>query len=574
MKESLLLNVLLEAGLFLALAALIIPLLKRFKVPSVLGYLIAGVVFGPYGVGALAEYSPFFSHFALTETAHVKMLAELGIIMLLFVIGLELTPQRLWQMRNLVFGLGSAQVLTSAFVIGGIAFLWGNSAQLSILLGLGLSLSSTAIIIQWIHEKKMFAAPAGRASFSILLLQDLAVIPILFLLTIFAAEPGENMFLFTTKSLAIMALTATAMYVIGQRILRPVFAFANQYGGHEVFMALSLLTVVVSASVAGFAGMSMALGAFIAGLLLADTEYRHEITAMVVPFKGMLLGIFFLSFGMSINLDFIAEKPVWLGLSVVGLMMIKAAIIYPLCRMWKQSKAVAAESAIMLSQAGEFGLLVIGSALALGLVAENVGQFMLITVGLTMFVTPLITVLSRKVGAWVEVREVEEENIFVPEEVKKGHIVIFGFGRMGQTVAEILCREGMKVVGFDNDAAKIHKLKSTSYPVYFADSSKKTTVMAAELEHALCAVITLDEPVATKKLAKNIRKLHPNLPIYARAEDESEEAILEKIPYVDAVPEHLAVSQGLAEKVLEEAGYDADEAHSMAMLSQTKQNVK
>jgi monovalent cation:proton antiporter-2 (CPA2) family protein len=568
MKESLLLNVLLEAGIFLALAALIIPLLKRFKVPSVLGYLIAGVIFGPYSMGAFTESIPMLSYITLYETAHVKMLAELGIIMLLFVIGLELTPQRLWQMRHLVFGLGSAQVIASAVIIGGIAFLWGNNLQLSILFGLGLSLSSTAIITQWIHEQKMFTAPAGRASFSILLLQDLAVIPILFLLTIFAAEPGEDMFMFTVKSLAIMAFAATAMYMIGQRILRPVFVFANQHGGHEVLMALSLLTIVGSASVAGFAGLSMALGAFIAGLLLADTEYRHEIKAMIVPFKGMLLGIFFLSFGMSINLNFIAEKPVWLALSVIGLMLTKAALIYPLCRLWKQSRAVSAESAIMLSQAGEFGLLVIGSALTLGIATEDVGQFMLITVGLTMFVTPVITPLSRKVGTWIEARESQGEHIPIPESKEQGHVAIFGFGRMGQTIAEILSGEGVSIIGFDNDARKVDKLKSCSFPVYFADSSKKAVVKAAGLERALCAVISLDEPHATKKLAENIRKVHPHLPIYARAEDEKEEAILERIPYVDAVPEHLAVSQGLAEKVLGEAGYSVDEAHKIAVMSE------
>ncbi len=363
MKESLLTGIFWDAGLFLALAGLVIPFLRFLKIPTALGYLLAGIVLGPYGISVLAEYLPLLESVGLQEKEHVKVLAELGIILLLFIIGLELTPQRLWQMRNLVFGLGGSQVLLSASVIGLIAYLWGNSFSVSVLLGLGLGLSSTALIIQWLQEQKLFASNVGRTSFSILLFQDLAVIPILLLLTILSSDIGDNVTQFVSFSIIKMIATIVAIYFVGKLILKPVFVFTNRHGGQEVFMALSLLVIIVSASVANIAGLSMALGAFIAGLLLADTEYRHEIESLIVPFKSMLIGIFFVSFGMGINLNFVAEKPLWLFASVIGLMALKAAIIFLLCKLWKQSTAIAVESAIILSQAGEFGLLVVGGAL-------------------------------------------------------------------------------------------------------------------------------------------------------------------------------------------------------------------
>jgi len=402
MKESLLTDVFWQAGFFLALSALVIPVLRYFKIPAVLGYLFAGIAFGPYALGALTDTYPILDLVSLKETEHVQILAELGIVLLLFVIGLEVTPRRLWQMRNLVFGLGGAQVLLSAMVIGSIAYFWGNSIQVSILLGLGLGLSSTAIVIQWLHEQKLFVTNVGRSSFGILLFQDLAVIPILLMLTIMSTDTGDNVASFVSLSLLKMAATVLVIYVSGKIILKPVFLFANKYGGSEVFVALSLLVIVVSASIASFAGLSMALGAFIAGLLLADTEYRHEVSSLITPFKSMLLGIFFLSFGMSINLQFIAEKPLWLLASVVGLMVIKACIIFALCKLWKQTTAVSIESAVLLSQAGEFGLLVVGSALTVGLMEQDIGQFMLITIGITMLFAPVAAPLARKLGEFIE----------------------------------------------------------------------------------------------------------------------------------------------------------------------------
>jgi len=551
MKESMLTDIFWNAGLFLALSALVIPVLRYFKIPVSLGYLLAGIALGPYALGSLVPTFPILEAFSLDNASHVKILAELGIVLLLFVIGLELTPRRLWQMRSLVFGLGGAQVSVSALVIGIIAFLWGNNVQVSVLLGLGLALSSTAIVIQWLHEQKLFVSHVGRASFSILLFQDLAVIPILLLLTILSTDMGDNVLTYVSFSLVKMFVTVIAIYFAGKIALRPVFLFANKHGGSEVFMALSLLVIVVSASIASMAGLSMALGAFIAGLLLADTEYRHEISSLIIPFKSMLLGIFFLSFGMGINLHFIAEKPFWLMASVIGLMSMKACIIFALCKLWRQSTAVSAESAILLSQAGEFGLLVVGSALTVGLMEENVGQFMLITVGITMMITPLMAPLARKTGQAIENKSHNAKNYHANNAEKSSHhIVIFGFGRVGKAIGDNLCQEGFQILGFDNDIERVNKVRLKSMPVYLGDASKLSTIKAANLDDALCVVITLDQAKATKKIVQSIRNMNGTVPIVVRAHNLDDLKEFEEYENVEAIAEHLLISSKLSEKVL------------------------
>lgn len=556
MKESLLTDVFWYAGFFLALSALVIPVLRYFKIPVALGYLFAGIAIGPYALGSLTDSFPVLDLFILKETEHVAVLAELGIVLLLFVIGLEMTPRRLWQMRSLVFGLGGAQVVLSSIVIGAIAYLWGNDVQVSVLLGLGLALSSTAIVIQWLHEQKLFVTSVGRSSFSILLFQDLAVIPILLLLTIMSTDTDGNMLQFVALSLAKMVGTVVVIYAIGKTILKPVFLFANKYGGSEVFVALSLLVIVASASIASFAGLSMALGAFIAGLLLADTEYRHEVSSLIIPFKSMLLGIFFLSFGMGINLSFIAEKPFWLFASVIGLMSIKACIIFALCKLWKQPNSVAVESAVLLSQAGEFGLLVVGSALTVGLMDQSVGQFMLITVGITMLLAPALAPLARKLGQYIENKCHDKQPYHANQvEDKNQHIVIFGYGRVGQEIGNILCKEGYTILGFDTNIQTVNGVRSKNAPVYLGNASHKATLLAANLEKALCVVVTIDDAKATKNVIQSIRAINQSVPVVIRAHNIEDEDAFNVFENVDAVAENALISAKLSEKIFNQCGF-------------------
>lgn len=560
MKEFLLADIFWHAGVFLVLSALVIPVLRYFKIPIALGYLLAGLALGPYALGALTEQYPVLQVISLKDAAHVKVLAELGIVLLLFVIGLELTPRRLWQMRYLVFGLGSAQVLLCAIVIGAIAYFWGNSTQVSVLLGLSLALSSTAIVIQWLHEQKLFVTHTGRTSFSILLFQDLAVIPILLLLTIMSTQIEGPVVQLVSFSLLKMVGTALALYFVGRLILKPLFIFANRHGGSEVFMALSLLVIITSASVAALAGLSMALGAFIAGILLADTQYRHEISSLITPFKSMLLGIFFVSFGMGIDLHYIVEKPFWLIASVFGLMGIKASLIFVLCKAWKQTTAVAVESSILLAQAGEFGLLVVGSALTAGLMAEDVGQFMLIMIGITMLLTPLMAPLARKAGHFAETKQVKKDATvyYDASDSKENHVVIFGYGRMGRAIADILCQEGIDILAFDNNVDHVQAGHAHGVPVYFGDASRKHTLSAVNLEKAICAVIALDDIKATHRIIEFIRQVDPELPVIVRAQKEEDLEQFQKTEHVHAIPEHMHVSIKISEKILEQCRHRKD----------------
>ena len=555
MKESLLIDVFWHAGFFLALSALIIPLLRYLKIPTALGYLLAGIALGPHGLSSISDHLIIMDLIGLQDSKHVKILAELGIVLLLFVVGLEITPNRLWQMRSLVFGLGSAQVLVTGLVIGSIAYFWGNSAQVSLLLGLGLALSSTAIVVQWLHEKRLFVTHTGRTSFSILLFQDLAVIPILLLLTIMSADAGDSILQYTFISLSKMVLTAAVIFIVGRIILKPLFIFANRNGGPEVFMALSLLVIVASASVAALAGLSMALGAFIAGLLLADTEYRHEISFLVIPFKSMLLGIFFLSFGMGINLYFVAEKPFWLFSSVIGLVCIKAMVIFFLCKLWKQNTAVSIETAILLSHAGEFGLLVVGSALTAGLMEENVAQFMLLNVGLTMILAPILAPFARMVGSYVENKNMAEKLITnEPAENKEHHIVILGFGRIGQSIASTLCREGFEILGFDKNTQIVHEARKKMSPVFLGDVTKKSTLEAANLDQASCIIVTIDDANATQNVAKTIREVCKSTPIVVRARSHDDLQFFEGMEGIDALAEDAILSASLSDRVFKKVG--------------------
>lgn len=571
MKESPLLDVFMHASFFLVIAAIIVPLLKRFKVPPVLSYLLAGIIFGPQALGELTDQWPVLEYVTLQNSENLDLLSELGIVFLLFVIGLEITPRKLWQMKGLVFGLGASQVLITSAVIGTIAYLWGNSLQASILLGLGLSLSSTAIITQWLHENKLFNTKPGQTSFSILLFQDLAVIPILLLITIFTANMEGEIYSYITSLLINMTIAVATIVLIGKYFVRPIFSFSNKYGGSEVFVALSLLVIVVSASIAGAVGLSLALGAFIGGLLLAETQYSHEISSLVVPFKSMLLGIFFMAFGMTIDVDFFFDKTLLLLMSVVGLLTIKAVLIYSLCRLWRVSNGVAAQSAVILPQAGEFGLLVVGSSITFGLLDNDVGQFMFLTIGLTMMLTPIMALFSAKVGDYFTAREARKKKADLmqePPEHIAGHIVVLGYGRMGQTVTKILKNVGIKTISFDSNIDRLKEGRDKDDDVYYGDFTKKATLISAQIENADAIVVTVDDPKITKRVVDQLQKISKSVPLMLRAHKQSDLDRVDKKNNIYIVPEYLSASLVLAEKVLERCGYTEDEAHSIVKNQQ------
>ena len=444
-----------------------------------------------------------FPSFVITDVeAGVTVLAELGVIFpCCSSIGIELSFQRLWNMRRLVFGLGSAQILVTGAVIAGIAGLWGNATGTAIILGACLALSSTAIVTQLLVEGGRLGTPSGRATFSILLMQDLAVVPILFAVSVLGSMAIGNVAVGFAVAIGEALLVIVLIYGIGRVGLRPVLRIVSETESREAFVAIVLLIAVGTAALTGFAGLSMALGAFLAGLLIAETEFRHQVKIDIEPFKGLMLGLFFLSVGMGIDWRVVIDDPVWIIASAVGLVLIKVAINFALCLAWRLPRHRAAEVAITLGQAGEFGFLIVGLSVTVGLLPAQTGQFMVIVVGLTMIATPGLDWLARRVGTALERGEPEagfEETSWSSE--LGGHVILAGFGRVGRTIANVLDRQDIRYVAIDRDTGLAQRSIAEGRPVRLGDASRLDVLRDAGLDRASAVVVTIGDKEATEAL--------------------------------------------------------------------------
>ena len=546
-----------EILVFLAAAGLVLPVALRLRVNPVLGYLAVGGAIGPFGLGLWAADMPLLSHLVISDLEGVRTLAELGIIFLLFTIGLELSLDRLWAMRRLVFGLGGLQVCVTAAAIAAIALAFGNPVPAATVFGAALALSSTAIAIQILVQSRRLATPLGRTSFSILLLQDLAVVPIMLLVGMLAAQPGGGVAAEVAAALAKAALAIGAIYALGRLVLRPVLHLVAQARSREMFMAAILLVALGTALMTAAAGLSMALGAFLAGLLLAETEYRHEIEVDLEPFKGLMLGLFFVSVGMGIDWRLVAEMPVRLIASVVGLIALKAAIVAALCRAFGLPRHTAIEAGLLLGQAGEFAFIVIGMALTLGLVQDAAGQFMLIVAGLSMLATPPVAALARRAAAGLE-RSASAAAAAEPIEPLDGHVVVAGFGRVGRMLAAALQAEAVPFVAVDPDPGTVARGRADGLPVFFGDASRLDMLERAHVAAAAGVVITMDDFAAAERIVRGIRLRWSSVPIYVRARDSAHARLLIAAGASSAVPETVEASLQLAGRVLEGLGVDED----------------
>ena len=421
--------------IFLVAAGLVVPLFKSLRISPVLGFIAIGMLVGPYGMISLAPHNEWLQLFVITELEGVAELAELGIIFLLFMIGLDLSFERLWAMRKLVLGMGSAQILVTGTIIGTIAYLWGNSMAAAIILGGCLALSSTAMVLQLLVDQGRFGSPAGHASFSILLAQDLAVVPLLFLVVSFGGSVGGSLGLEFAIAIGLAIITTAAIYLIGSIIIRPLLRFVGKLQSPELLVATTLLVVITSATITHMAGMSAVLGAFLAGLLLAESEYRHDIELYIEPFKGLLLGLFFMSVAMGINLAEAANYPFLIVLSVLGLFGLKALVTTLLVRAFGFNWRQATETGVMLAQGGEFAFVVVGMASAFSLLPTEISQFMLIVVGATMIATPGMAAFSKWIGEHQPpLTSPAEDSV----EQISDHVILVGFGRTGSLLSQLL----------------------------------------------------------------------------------------------------------------------------------------
>lgn len=555
-----------ETLLFLTLAGILIPLLQRLRINQVIGFLIIGVMVGPDGIGSFVDTWPWLSWITIPRRQGVQALAELGVIFLMFLIGLELSLQRVWAMRKWVFGAGSAQVALSALAIGGLAYGFGNQWDAAVVLGLVLSLSSTAVVMQLLTQERTLATPLGQASFSILMLQDFAVVPLLIIVDLLAKGSAQGVVTQLATTAAVSVGMVTLILYGGRKLVGPLFRAFAQQRQSEVFMALTLLVTLSIAGATAMAGLSMALGAFLAGLLLAETEYRHEVEVTVEPFKGLLMGLFFMSVGMGIDLRAIAQEPLWIASSVVGLLLLKSAVTAAVLRAGGLSWGQALEGGTLLGQGGEFAFIVIGSALGTGLLAPQVGQFMLLVVSLSLLVTPPFARLGQHLGhRWDAARQghaSESPNSLAIPDVS-GHVVVIGFGRVGQLLGEVFEQQRVPYVALEHNVERVATLRGRGIPIYYGNAGRPDLLHKLGLERAACLVVTMDQPEAAMRVVRNARQQYPRLPIYARSHDEQHAQALREAGATSVVPETLEAGLLLTTFALGSLGLPDGDVHAI-----------
>ncbi len=550
--------------LFLAIAGLVMPLLARARISQVAAFLVIGALVGPNGLGRLAAGRPWLSPLTIADGQGVQVLAELGVVFMLFVIGLELPAPQLWSLRRWVLGVGSLQWLGCGAIIGGVALAFGNGHEASLVLGLGLAMSSTAVVMQLLAESGQTHSTVGRMSFAVLLLQDLAVVPLLILLGLLGAggSTDGDFFMLLLTALGKAAVAVVLILLLGRNVLTPLFRRVSVTTQADSFMALTLLATLGVAALTGFAGLSMALGAFLAGLMLAETEYRHAALLAIEPFKGLLMGLFFVSVGMSLDpLDVLGEAG-WLVASVLGLYALKSAAMYGLFRWAGLPRGDAAEASLLLGQAGEFALIVIGIAMTSGLLAGPVGNFMLLATTLSMFITPLAARAGRALHRHIDSIGSELPSTEgLPD--SEGVVIIAGFGRVGQQVAKLLERADIRWLAIERHVAAVARHHANGLPVVVGDAGRPSLLHPLGAGPARAIVVTMDDPAGARHVVRSLRAEFPSLPLIARARDGAHATELLQAGASEVIPEALEAALQMGAHVLARIGVDDDISNAL-----------
>ncbi len=533
-----------EAIIYLVAAIIAVPISKRLGFGSVLGYLAAGIIIGPFGLRFIRD------------PEHILHFAELGVVFLLFIIGLELQPSRLWVLRRMIFGLGSAQVVLSAIVIGLLAWTYGFTPTAAAVSGLILALSSTAFVLQLLAEKKQLTTTHGRAAFSILLFQDLAVIPLIALLPLIGSgASGENQFDLLKVGTTLASIAG--LIIGGHFLLRPLLRIVAQAKLPELFTATALLVVIGAALFMQFAGLSMVLGAFIAGMLLADSEYRHELEADLAPFKGLLLGLFFIAVGMSVNIGLLLKEPMTILLFVIGLMVAKAIVLYPLARVFGLCNTKGALSlAAVLSQGGEFAFVLFALVAREQIIDTTQIDRLILAVVVSMMLTPVVYLIIE----YVTGRTAEKDDAEYDRMEDKGHtVIIAGFGRVGQIVGRLLRVKGQSFTALEIDSSQVDVVRRYGSKVYFGDAGRLDLLRAAGADRAKLLVLAIDDIEASVRTAETVIRNFPHLTIIARARNRRHAHKLMDLGITHIFRETLFSSLAMSGRVLEMLGFDQEE---------------
>ncbi|MCF7970679.1 MAG: monovalent cation:proton antiporter-2 (CPA2) family protein [Methylococcaceae bacterium] len=535
---------LIDIIILLSAAVITVPIFQAIRLGAVPGFLVAGLMVGSSGLGLISNIN------------QISYLAEIGVVLLLFVIGIELKPARLWLMRRSVFGLGSLQILITGTALCGISYLFLDiPLRAAILIGPALALSSTAFVLQLLTEQKAISSAYGRTSFAVLLMQDLAVVPLLALLPLLASENqniGINIGLALIESLAVLSL----VILIGRYFLHPILHRVALAKNPEVFTASALLIVLGAAVILEHIGLSMAMGAFLAGLLISDSSYKHQVMAEIQPFRGLLLGLFFMSMGMAFNLSLLLENPEYCFTMVGVLIAIKAVILFPLAYLFDLTVKKSLAVALILSQSGEFALVLFSLANKSKLLSDALFQQLLLLVLLSMLVTPLLAHIAQRLVKSKDALEVQNS-----EQIPEGNtpIVLAGFGRVGHRIGEILSLSGYAYVALDSDAAIVKKEHANGFPVFYGDVRNPEVLKSIGAGHAKVIVATVNDPEATEKLVASLCAAYPDMKIFVRGHSLTQCRELRSLGADGAVSEYVEVSIELARMALNNVGVSKQE---------------
>ncbi|EKR35982.1 transporter, CPA2 family [Leptospira interrogans serovar Hebdomadis str. R499] len=495
-------NLLINLIVFLSAAVISVPLFKRIGLGSVVGYLVGGTIIGPWGIGLI------------TDVDSILHLSEFGVVLLLFLIGLELKPQRLWILRRPVFGLGGLQVILTSLTFFILLSLLGLEKRQAIVISISISLSSTAFALQVLGEKNELNTTHGRSAFAILLFQDLAIIPIMATLS-FLTESSSNLGSHgSIKEILFPIGTIIAVILAGRFLARPLFKLVASSGNHEIFTALSLLIVIGVSILMNQVGLSMALGSFLGGVILADSEYRHELESNLEPFKGLFLGLFFLAVGMSINLGEVLKDPILVILLAFILILVKTIILYFIGIITKHSKEVSLNLSTIISQGGEFAFVILGVGVSLSILPKERADLVIAVVTLSMGLTPILGILKDKTSKWILK---EDQNIKEDTIEEQNRVIVAGFGRFGQIIARMLFVHKIGFTALEHNPDQVNLARKFGYKIYYGDASKLSLLRSAGAEHADLFILAIQDIDVSVKIAELTKKNFPNLTIIARA---------------------------------------------------------
>jgi len=549
-----------DVAVFLAAAGIVAPLFRAFKQSAVLAFLLAGVLLGPFGLGRLVSDFSWLHFITISDPHAVEPMGEAGILFLLFMLGLELSFGRLWALRKDVFGLGAVQVLVSAALIGAACFFLGVPLAASTIIGLGLALSSTAIVMQMLVEGRAVASPTGRTTFSVLLFQDLMVAPILILIGFLGIRGGD---VIPTLLQAIIggAFAIGFIGLVGRFAVRPAFQLAASSGGREMMLALTFLAVLGASAATAYAGLSLALGAFLAGLLLGETEFKTQIEIDLEPFKGLLIGLFFMTVGMGIDpLEFAASWPIILG-GTFAVILVKALLAYCGARLFGKPRHISIQIATLLGPAGEFAFVVLGAATAAAVVDLQTAALITAIAGLSMIVSPFIAragnALSRRLMPLdMDVDGNAEANAF------DGHVIIAGYGRVGRILANLIREENAEIIAIDTNPKRIRQCRKDGIDALFGDAGRIDMLKKAGIDRAAQFIVTVDDPDKAERVVCTIRRRRKDAPITARAVDREHADALVAAGASHVIHEAAEAALQLAYQALQDFGMTSDSARA------------